>query len=190
MKWLSSKGADANDTGSRSVDLWCRCIVNRWRQRAADLVTNSQGAPALAGRSQDRLVARTLQGSHGDLPQRADGSRPLSHTATVTPQTAEMVAHELNEWIYSAGGLCAEATTRGAVLGLRDCCRKWAEDGGAQPNDLYTWRNLTTTFLRRDLDLGGLDSYDFDLGSTLLSKLQDELDSSRRRRRGNRRRPS
>jgi hypothetical protein len=112
---------------------------------------------------------------------------PLSHTAAVTPQAAEVVARELNEWIYSAGGLCAEATTRGAVLGLRDCCRKWAEDGGSQPNDLYIWRNLTTTFLRRDLDLGGLDSYDFDLDSTLLSKLQSELDSPRRRRGRNRR---
>jgi hypothetical protein len=115
---------------------------------------------------------------------------PLSHTATVTPQAAEVVARELNEWIYSAGGLCAEATTRGAVLGLRDCCRKWAEDGGSQSNDLYTWRNLTTTFLRRDLDLGGLDSYDFDLDSTLLSKLKDELNSSPRRQGRNRRRAS
>lgn len=106
---------------------------------------------------------------------------PLSHTVTVTPDAAGEVARQLNEWIYSAGGLYAEATTRGAVLGLRDCCRKWADSGGSLPDDLYTWRNLTTTFLRRDLDVVGLDSYDFDLDSTLLSRLQDEIESTNRR---------
>ena len=106
---------------------------------------------------------------------------PLSHTATVTPDAAGEVARQLNEWIYSAGGLYAEATTRGAILGLRDCCRKWAGERGPLPDDLYTWRNLTTTFLRRDLDVVGLDSYDFDLDSTLLSRLQHELESIRGR---------
>ncbi len=32
-----------------------------------------------------------------------------------------------------------------------------------------------TAFLRRDLDVLGLDSYDFDLDSTLLDKLRKEL---------------
>lgn len=106
---------------------------------------------------------------------------PLSHTATVTPEAAGEVARQLNEWIYSAGGLCAEATTRGAVLGMRECCRKWSDNAGPLPDDLYTWRNLTTTFLRRDLDVVGLDSYDFDLDSSLLARLQDELESAHRR---------
>ena len=45
------------------------------------------------------------------------------------------------------------------------------------PADLYEWRNLTTTFFRRDLDVLGLDSYDFGQDSTLLAKLEQELGS-------------
>ncbi|WP_405910885.1 hypothetical protein OG742_46455 [Streptomyces sp. NBC_00828] len=66
-------------------------------------------------------------------------------------------------------------------LGLRECCTTWAADGGPIPADLYKWRNLVTTFLRRDLDVIGFDAYDFDVDSTLLSKLQMELDAGRRR---------
>jgi hypothetical protein len=40
---------------------------------------------------------------------------------------------------------------------------------------------LTTTFLRRDLDVVGLDPYDFDLDSTLLSRLQHEPEPIRGR---------
>jgi len=117
---------------------------------------------------------------------------PLSHASTeaVTPQIGGDVARQLNDWLYSAGGLCADATTRGALLGLRECCRKWASEGGAEPADLYVWRNLLGTFLRRDLDVLGLESYDFDLDSTLLSRLQKELDSvDRSQGSGWRRRP-
>ena len=104
---------------------------------------------------------------------------PLSHVSIdpITPEVAGNVAIKLNGWIYSAGGLCADATTRGAVLRLRECCREWAESGGAMPANLYEWRNLTTTFLRRDLDVLGLDSYDFGQDSTLLAKLEQELGS-------------
>jgi hypothetical protein len=103
---------------------------------------------------------------------------PLSHVSIdpITPEVADNVAVKLNEWIYSAGGLCADATTRGAVLRLRECCRQWAESGGSMPADLYEWRNLTT-FLRRDLDVLGLDSYDFGQDSTLLAKLEQEFGS-------------
>lgn len=109
---------------------------------------------------------------------------PLSHgnTAPVTPEVCGTVARELNEWLYSAGGLCADATTRGAILGLRECCRKWTAGGGPEPPDLYTWRNLTIAFLRRDLDLAGNEDYDFHLDATLLSKLQRELNSAEGRK--------
>jgi hypothetical protein len=109
---------------------------------------------------------------------------PLSHAGAEapTPQVAGALARELNEWLYSAGGLFADATTRGALLGLRECCRRWAREGGSVPADLYKWRNLMSTFLRRDLDVLGLDSYDFDMDSTLLSKLQRELDYPNRGR--------
>lgn len=111
---------------------------------------------------------------------------PLSHISmeTLTPEIAGVVAFKLNEWIYSAGGLCADTTTRGAVLKLRECCRGWAGEGGAVPTDLYQWRNLTTTCLRRDLDVLGLDSYDFGQDATLLQKLERELRSAGGRRGG------
>lgn len=111
---------------------------------------------------------------------------PLSHVsiASITPQVAGEVALKLNEWIYSAGGLFADATTRGAVLRLRKCCLEWAESEGEMPADLYDWRNLTTTFLRRDLDVLGLDSYDFGQDSNLLAKLEQEFSSTSGRKLG------
>jgi hypothetical protein len=36
---------------------------------------------------------------------------PLSHTANVDSRAAAAVAEDLNSWIYSAGGLCADAAT-------------------------------------------------------------------------------
>jgi hypothetical protein len=109
---------------------------------------------------------------------------PLSHVSmeALTPEIAGAVAFKLNEWIYSAGGLCADSTTRGAVLKLRECCFGWAKEGGAAPADLYQWRNLTTTCLRRDIDVLGLDSYDFGQDATLLEKLERELRSTSDRR--------
>jgi hypothetical protein len=116
-------------------------------------------------------------------PRAHQALAPLSHASdeVITREVAGSVARELNDWLYSVGGLCADATTRGALLGLRECCRQWAADG-QQPAQLYEWRNLLTTFLRRDLDVLGLDSYDFDPGSTLLAKLQFELQALERRK--------
>src|SRR5258708_932564 len=93
-----------------------------------------------------------------------------------------------------AGGPCADATTRGALLGLRECCRTWAVEGGSELADLYKWRNLPSTFLRRDLDVLGLESYDFALNPTVLSSracVRHEKGSSRRGHsgRGRRRQP-
>jgi hypothetical protein len=120
-------------------------------------------------------------------PEAQAALAPLSNASAepVTPQIAQAVGQKLNQWLYSAGGLCADPTTRGALLGLRECCRKWASEGGARPEDFYTWRNLLGTFLRRDLDILGLESYDFDLDPTLLSKLQRELESTRKGQRRN-----
>lgn len=68
-------------------------------------------------------------------PEAHRGLAPLSHASpdAVTPQVAGEVAQQLNNWLYSAGGLCADATTRGALLGLRECCRNWAATGGLSP---------------------------------------------------------
>jgi hypothetical protein len=116
-------------------------------------------------------------------PRAHQALAPLSHASddVITREVADSVARQQDDWLYSAGGLCADATTRGALLGLRECCRQWAADG-RQPDQLYEWRNLLTTFLRRDLDELGLDSYDFDPGSTLLAKLQFELQTLEKRK--------
>jgi hypothetical protein len=100
------------------------------------------------------------------------------HTSEpVTQEKAEQAAHELNEWFYSSGGMCAETSTRGAIRGLRDCCFKWGRKGGEKPSDLYEWRNLAVRLLRRDLDIQGRESLDFAEGETLLKKLREEIDS-------------
>ncbi|MFD8695867.1 hypothetical protein [Kitasatospora purpeofusca] len=101
----------------------------------------------------------------------------LSHAAgsPLTPEAAGRVAAALNGWFYGPGGMCATATARGAVLGLRHCCRTWERDGGRRPEELYGWRDLAVAALRRDLDLPGLESYDFQPGSTILADLRREL---------------
>ncbi|MEU6342890.1 hypothetical protein ABZ883_18345 [Streptomyces sp. NPDC046977] len=99
----------------------------------------------------------------------------------VAPEAAGEVARELNDWLYSAGGLCADRTTRGALLGLRAGCDAWRRTG-EQPPDLYRWRDLTMVHLRRDLDVRGLESYDFTPGATLLRTLEEELAPPPRRR--------
>ncbi|WP_326673378.1 hypothetical protein [Streptomyces canus] len=110
--------------------------------------------------------------------------RRLSHGSSdaATPQVAAKVADDLNDWLYSTGGMCADADTRGALLGLRHSCRRWAESGGQRPDDLYTWRNLTLEFLRRDLDIMGLETYGSELDATMLEKLQQELENPRARK--------
>jgi hypothetical protein len=95
---------------------------------------------------------------------------------SVTPIESEAVAAELNSWFYSVGGLCADARTRGAVLGLRECCDLWARSG-TRPKELFAIRNAALFFMRRDLDLAALESYDFSNTSTLLAELQADLDT-------------
>lgn len=100
----------------------------------------------------------------------------LSHGSTepVTHEVARKVAGGLNDWLYSTGGLCADATTRGAILGLRKACQNWSRTE-QRPKDFYSWRNLAVAFLRRDLDLTGLELYNFDNETTMLKQLQAEL---------------
>jgi len=109
---------------------------------------------------------------------------PLSsHNADQrSPEIAAAVARDINDWFYSAGGMCADATTRGAILGLRGACNRWATEG-QRPADLSRWRNLAIACLRRDLDVGGLESYDFDADSTMLNKLTQELNAAERNNR-------
>ena len=100
--------------------------------------------------------------------------RRLSHASSdpLNPQVAAVVAGELNAWIYSEGGLVADAQTRGAMLGLRQVCIKW-KDGG-RPQELYPLRNYALLFLRRDIGVEGLEEYDFNSPQSLISKLQQQ----------------
>ncbi|CAO5189642.1 DUF4760 domain-containing protein [Frankia sp. AiPs1] len=94
----------------------------------------------------------------------------------VTAATASTVATQLNEWLYSVGGMSADETTRGAILQVRHFCRRWARDGSAyHPGDLYGWRNQALLALRRDLDLQGLESYDLGEDSTMLKRMENDL---------------
>lgn len=109
---------------------------------------------------------------------------PLSTRSveTITPERAKEVANEINDWFYSSGGLCAEPTTRGALLGLREACDRWASTG-RRPAEFYAYRNFVIAYLRRDLDLGAPESFDFANDSTLLSRLQEDLELIEQERR-------
>jgi hypothetical protein len=110
----------------------------------------------------------------------------LSHGAStaITGDKAGVVAGQLNDWLYSGGGMCASATTRGAILGLRQGCQQW-QKSGVKPEGLYTFRNLALAFLRLDLDLEGLEEYKFDDTSTWLKKLERDLQALEARRSSN-----
>jgi hypothetical protein len=95
--------------------------------------------------------------------------------ASVTASEAESIAAELNTWFYSVGGLCADSRTRGAVLALRQSCDVWAVHD-TRPKELYQIRNAVLIFMRRDLDLGVPESYDFSNASTLLAEIQADID--------------
>lgn len=77
---------------------------------------------------------------------------PLSSYADepATAETARQVARDLTAWLYSAGGLCADAKARSAVIAVRDCCHSWGRGGGVQPAELFALRDLAINFLRLD----------------------------------------
>ena len=93
----------------------------------------------------------------------------------LTPEIAHEIADEINEWFYSAGGLCADTRTRGAILGLRQACIKWKED--SLPSDVRQWRNAAMWSLRRDLDIIGLESFNPDDTAPLLAQIKKEMEA-------------
>lgn len=102
----------------------------------------------------------------------------LSHGADPKPDASIVgqVAVELNDWIYSAGGLCADAGTRGALLGLRIRCSAWPSAGDSgRPEVLYDWRNVALAMLRLDIDVTGLEEYDFGNMPSALERLRNDV---------------
>lgn len=95
--------------------------------------------------------------------------------------TAGEIASELNRWMYSAGGMTAERSTRGAVLVLRELLLDW-NSTGEKPPDFYDWRNRALLLLRRDLDVAGLESYDAHDMESLLLQVRKDADKVVKRR--------
>jgi hypothetical protein len=104
-----------------------------------------------------------------------------------TAQTLNDAAARLNGWLYSAGGLCGDTTTRTAVTALRDICNSWAFTGETEPPfGFYEFRNLTIAFLRRDLEVDGRESHDKYGTAPLLTQLQRQMGISEPRKRSGR----
>lgn len=93
----------------------------------------------------------------------------------LTPEKSRQIAEELNAWFYSAGGLCADTRTRGALLGLRESCLAWKS--GDMPAEIRQWRDAAVFLLRRDLDLLGLESFSEQDTAPLLEKLKREMEA-------------
>jgi hypothetical protein len=91
----------------------------------------------------------------------------------LSPQKCHAIADDLNGWFYSAGGLCADQSTRRALLGLRESCRTWST--GPFPLKILEWRDATSFLLRRDLDLKGLESFDPKDMVSILDGLKHEM---------------
>jgi hypothetical protein len=91
----------------------------------------------------------------------------------LTPEKAKQISQEITGWLYSEGGLCAEASTRGALKGLRHVCETW--EHGERPKLISEWRDATLLLLRRDLNLQGIESFDQKGYASLLKMLQDDM---------------
>ena len=96
-----------------------------------------------------------------------------SKSPQFNPDEAHQTAIFINNWIYSAGGLCADKNTYAAVVGLRNACSKWKE--GGTPNDIWMWRDLAINSMRKDLYQQNLAEFNFDETSSYIEKLKNEL---------------
>lgn len=105
----------------------------------------------------------------------------LSHKARepVKAENAKQIADELNDWFYSTGGMCADTSTRGAIMKLRGACLTWDKQGGSKPPpDLYKWRNYALLLLRNDIGIKGLESFDYESSLSLIVKVQKEINNA------------
>lgn len=143
--------------------------LNRLREEQKHWITDLQAAYEL-----EKYKARLVS-----YPEVFAVLGRLSHKATVpaTSETAGAVAEAVNAWLYSAGGMCAEPSTRGALLKLRDACFAW-QRRSAQPEDLYKWRNYALLLLRNDLGIKGLESFDYQRTASLIDRVKEEVNQA------------
>lgn len=143
--------------------------LNRLREEQKQWITNLQAAYEL-----EKYKARIAS-----YPDVFSMIGKLSHKAKVQPtsERAKELAEELNAWLYSAGGMCAEPSTRGALLKLRDACFTWNKRG-VQPDDLYKWRNYALLLLRNDLGIKGLESFDYNTMASLIERVKEEVNQA------------
>ena len=142
---------------------------NRFREEQKQWITNLQAAYEL-----EKYKARI-----STYPNVFAIIGKLSHKATipVAAEIAKNIADELNDWLYSAGGMCAEPSTRGALLKLRDACFYWNK-GGVKPDDLYKWRNYSLLLLRNDLGIKGLETFDYRKMASLIERVKEEVNQA------------
>lgn len=92
----------------------------------------------------------------------------------LTEDKLRKVGMELNGWLYSAGGMSASKELRGAIIGLRESCLT-LQPFGEETKLLYPFRNMTLFMLRHDLDLIGLEAYDYHNLPTMLEALNADM---------------
>jgi hypothetical protein len=150
----------------------CKVVIslrNPWVFMTTPRLTNLQAAYEL-----EKYKARI-----SSYPEMFAIIGKLSHKAKipVTSEKAKEIAEELNDWFYSAGGMCAEPSTRGALLKLRDACIYWNKRG-VKPDDLYKWRNYSLLLLRNDLGIKGLESFDYHKMASLIERVKEEVNQA------------
>ena len=73
--------------------------------------------------------------------------------------------------------MCAEPSTRSALLKLRDACLNWNKRG-VKPDDLYKWRNYSLLLLRNDVGIKGLESFDYRTMASLIERVKEEVNQA------------
>jgi len=104
-------------------------------------------------------IAKILDCRLEEYPKLTPLLGELSQTnRELTPAVGQDVGRRINEWFYSRGGLCAHASTRGAVLQLRNVLLEW--NSGPRPPNIKEYKDDVTLLIRNDLGLAGRRIYD------------------------------
>lgn len=76
-----------------------------------------------------------------------------------TKTTIDSLGRNINEWLYSRGGLCASFNTREALRNLRNACFE-LDIKDSIPNEILDWRNVAFQYMRFDLDFNEDENWD------------------------------